>query len=151
MLTASDNLVPTHRVRRVMTKLSRQPRIIPGFLFLQGTQPSDAEYQAHGGFADVYQARYHGELVALKRINRSSHVTDNEIAKVCHIESITLIHLTGSDVVTLRWRLKFSFGAIFSTRMFSLSWVLIRPHSMGISALSLLGCKMETLDLVQKP
>ncbi len=65
-------------LRRLLTSYSQRADIIPPTLFLDGVRCEDKETLEIGGYADIFQAKHEGELVALKRLRISMVSKENQ-------------------------------------------------------------------------
>jgi hypothetical protein len=57
----------------ILVKLANNSGKLPSFLFIGGILLESVHAAAHGGFADVYRAKYRGQQVALKRARLEDH------------------------------------------------------------------------------
>ncbi len=57
-----------HLLRRLLTALSRNTKMVPRSFLLSGVQLQDRDAVSGGGFADIFRASYRGKPVALKRL-----------------------------------------------------------------------------------
>ncbi|CAL1710290.1 unnamed protein product [Somion occarium] len=69
-----------YTLRRLLIRLSRESHILPSSLFLSGVVCKDRDAFGGGAFADIFQAKYNGKMVALKRL-RVFQISTNEQKK----------------------------------------------------------------------
>lgn len=86
-------------LRRLLTNFSQKADSIPPTLFLDGVDCEDKETLEIGGYADIFQARHDGKLVALKRLRISMVSRENQsYRKVNPRRAYTLV--LGSESVS---------------------------------------------------
>jgi hypothetical protein len=70
VLTKTEDDTVRRRGNRLLHKLAQKCDKLPSSLVLENIVLLEREPSCIGGFADVFQASYRGQLVALKRLRR---------------------------------------------------------------------------------
>ncbi|KAJ3488598.1 hypothetical protein NLI96_g2708 [Meripilus lineatus] len=98
-------------LRRLLTNFSQKADSIPPTLFLDGVDCEDKETLEIGGYADIFQARHDGKLVALKRLRISMVSRENQSYRKAFIrEALTwrqlrhpfILPFSGVDSLTFK-------------------------------------------------
>ncbi|KAF7378260.1 Kinase-like protein [Mycena sanguinolenta] len=91
----------TTKARRLLRKLCEKSDRVPSSLIIAGVIPRDNCVSIAGGFADVHQAMYQGQSVALKHLRMFEDTDQRDMRQRFYHEALIWQHLRHSNIVPL--------------------------------------------------